>query len=218
MYPDHLSSHIKFSVKRHLLPPVIGLVGAIIMFYGVSAALTGVAPNIPISIPVSAAVVNDSSYNPTNTAVKQYYLDIPAIDVSNVPVATVNIPTNEAVIVDQNYFRDYLRQGVVHYPGTALPSQDGNVVIFGHSSGYAWDSNKYKTVFAPLHDVNIGQKIVISGGQKDIVYDIKAKFIVSPDEVSVLDQHSNTKTITLITCTPIGTNDSRLIVQAEQTQ
>jgi sortase (surface protein transpeptidase) len=28
-----------------------------------------------------------------------------------------------------------LRRGTVHYPGTALPGQDGKVVIFGHSSG-----------------------------------------------------------------------------------
>lgn len=107
-----------------------------------------------------------------------------------------------------------LRNGVIHYPGTALPGDNGNVVITGHSSYYAWDAGRFKDVFALLHDVKIGDKIVVYFNQKKFVYEINKIKVVLPKDVDVLGP-SQTEQLTLITCTPIGTNLKRLIVTAK---
>ena len=110
-----------------------------------------------------------------------------------------------------------LRYGVVHYPGTAEPGENGNVVITGHSSYFSWDPGRFKDVFALLHDVVIGDKIVVYHNQKKYFYQVYDKFIVTPDQINLLTQNGENR-LTLITCTPVGTNLKRLIVLAHPIQ
>lgn len=143
---------------------------------------------------------------------------IPRIN-QNVPVVGVK---NENLIARQwneleADIQRALRNGVVHYPGTALPGDNGNVVITGHSSYYAWDSGRFKDVFALLHDVRLGDRVVVYFNQKKFVYEVKNIKIVLPKDVDVLGP-TQEEQLTLITCTPIGTNLKRLIVTAKLIQ
>lgn len=106
-----------------------------------------------------------------------------------------------------------LHNGVIHYPGTALPGDNGNIVLTGHSSYYVWDPGRFKDVFALLHEVKIGDKIIIYFNQKKFIYEVFNIKTVLPKDVDVLAQSPNEQ-LTLITCTPIGTNLKRLIVTA----
>lgn len=137
---------------------------------------------------------------------------IPRIN-KNVPVVGVR---NENLIARrweqlESDIQGALRSGVVHYPGTALPGENGNVVLTGHSSYYTWDPGRFKDVFALLHGVNIGDKVVVFFNQKKYIYQIVEKKVVLPEQVDVLGP-TNSEQITLITCTPIGTNIKRLIL------
>lgn len=139
---------------------------------------------------------------------------IPRIN-QNVPVIGVK---NENLIARkwgelERDIQDALKSGVVHYPGTALPGEGGNVVITGHSSYYAWDAGRFKDVFALLHDVQMGDKIIVYFNQKKFVYEVFDIKKVSPKDVDVL-KASEKEQLTLITCTPMGTNLRRLIVTA----
>jgi len=107
-----------------------------------------------------------------------------------------------------------LQNGVVHYPGTSLPGQSGNIAITGHSSYFPWDSGRFKDVFALLHEVVEGDKIVIYYDQKKYLYEISEIKVVLPDDIEVLKQTPDDR-LTLVTCTPIGTNLKRLIVVAK---
>lgn len=110
--------------------------------------------------------------------------------------------------------QEALRDGVVHYPGTSLPGQDGNVVITGHSSYFPWDPGRFKDVFVLLHKVVVGDEIVVYYEQKKYIYEVSEIKTVLPQDISVLKQTPGDQ-ITLITCTPIGTNLKRLIVTAK---
>ncbi len=109
----------------------------------------------------------------------------------------------------------YLRDGVVHYPGTASPGQIGNAFFTGHSSYYPWDKGNFKDVFANLNKLNIGDEYIIFFQQKKYRYRVVEKKEVSPLEVGVLEQPENKKLSTLMTCWPLGTTFRRLIVVAE---
>lgn len=109
-----------------------------------------------------------------------------------------------------------LRDGVVHYPGTARPGQAGNFFITGHSSYYPWDSGKYKEVFALLHELEVGDTYSVYYGGDLHTYRVTSKYEVKPSDVSVLDQPTDKREATLMTCTPIGTTLRRLIVKAEE--
>ena len=110
-----------------------------------------------------------------------------------------------------------LQQGVVHYPGTALPGELGNCYIFGHSSDYIWRTGKYKTIFAPLPSIAVGDAITVSNPAGEVfTYTVTKTFVTGPSDTSVLDQQGNTKKLlTLQTSYPLGTALKRFIVQAE---
>lgn len=126
-----------------------------------------------------------------------------------VPVVYVN-QANETA------FQTGLINGVVHYPGTALPGQFGNCYIFGHSSDYIWSKGHYKSVFAVLPKINKGAEIVISDSQGNeyryIVFDSRK---VAASDTSVLAQDHTKKILTLQTSYPVGTALARWVAVAE---
>ncbi len=136
----------------------------------------------------------------------------------NIPIITVPESSLRAENWDQleKDIQDGLRDGVVHYPGTAEPGEEGNVFITGHSSYYPWDSGRYKDVFASLHDLEVGDHYFIYNNGKKYEYVIRERKIVKPNDTSVLQQPEGQKISTLMTCTPVGTTLNRLILKAEQ--
>ncbi|MEK7545191.1 MAG: sortase [Patescibacteria group bacterium] len=106
-----------------------------------------------------------------------------------------------------------LQHGIIHYPGTAFPGNPGNVVLTGHSSYFPWDQGRFKDVFALLHDVQLEDKIVLFSGGKKYLYTAKSIYEVKPADLKVLQQTPDNR-LTLITCTPLGTNLRRLVVEA----
>lgn len=141
-------------------------------------------------------------------------LIIPRIS-QNIPI--VRVSSENLIKRDWNalekQMQKALRDGVVHYPGTALPGQDGNTVITGHSSYFPWDPGRFKDVFALLHDVVVGDEIVVFYEQKKYIYKISSIKVVLPKDLEALKPTSSEQ-LTLITCTPVGTNLKRLIVTA----
>jgi len=135
---------------------------------------------------------------------------IPIVEMSSKNLEGENWPELEKQI------QGGLRKGVVHYPGTAIPGQIGNVFITGHSSYYPWDSGKFKDVFALLGQLDIGDRFYIFYNQKQYTYEISEKFEVQPSRVDVLSQPKDKRIVTLMTCTPVGTTLRRLIIRANQ--
>jgi LPXTG-site transpeptidase (sortase) family protein len=108
-----------------------------------------------------------------------------------------------------------LENGVIHLAGTALPGQIGNIFITGHSSNYIWAKGNYKTVFALLPDLVIGDQVYIKYAGTIYIYKINNKSTVKPDNLSVLKQ-GNDSTLSLVTCWPIGTSLYRMVLTANQ--
>lgn len=109
-----------------------------------------------------------------------------------------------------------LREGIVHYPGTAKPGQYGNVFLTGHSSYYPWDPGKFKDVFATLGQLEVGDRYYVYYNQKQFAYEVTDKKEVQPNNVDVLQQPADKRVSTLMTCTPVGTTLRRLIITSKQ--
>lgn len=139
---------------------------------------------------------------------------IPRID-QNIPIVSVSSESlieRDWVALERDMQRA-LRDGVIYYPGTSNPGQTGNTVITGHSSYFPWDSGRFKDVFALLHDVVVGDRLVIYHNQDKYIYEVFEVKVILPEDVEILRQTPEEQ-LTLITCTPVGTNLKRLIVKA----
>ncbi|QQS59361.1 sortase [Candidatus Peregrinibacteria bacterium] len=162
---------------------------------------------------------NRKSFPPLNIAVGplENRIVIPKIG-KNIPIVEVGPES----LIDGDWkqlekdIQEGLRDGVVHYPGTANPGQLGNVFITGHSSYYPWDSGKFKDVFALLHDLDAGDEFTIFWNQDVYHYRIYERKVVTPQETEVLHQPSDKRIATLMTCTPVGTAKNRLVLVAEE--
>lgn len=136
----------------------------------------------------------------------------------NIPLVDVQNKTVQNVKELENIFMNELVNGIVRYPGSARPGENGNSFIFGHSSNFPWLEWKYNDVFALIDNLSYGDEIIAYYGQKKYVYKIKEKKIIKPGDVSVLKRDNNIAEMSLMTCWPVGTTLSRMIVVAELTK
>lgn len=105
-----------------------------------------------------------------------------------------------------------LDKGPGHYTGTAMPGQEGNVVIAGHRTTHGAPFNR-------LGDVVVGDKIILttlSGANLTYVVS-QAPTPVSPSDVAILNDFGDNR-VTLTTCNPEFSATQRLIVVAELAQ
>jgi sortase A len=202
--PKRDGPKVALSVRKHLLPPILGLSVMAVIFIllnlqWLSARYTyNFHEPKPLTVQPISAKVKETT--PT--------LMIPAI--------SVQAPVIFEPSVDDNKVQLALQRGVLHYGTTANPGQIGNVVIFGHSSGLPWSSGDYKYVFTRLDKVRLGDLILLDYQGKRYIYKITAHEVIVPTNLSVLNQHSAKPVLTLITCTPAGSNKYRLVVHADQ--
>ena len=140
---------------------------------------------------------------------------VPPDNVIVIPKINVNAPVVLEPSLAEKNIQKSLQNGVVHYAGTALPGEPGNVAIVGHSSNDWWEPGNYKFVFALLDKLVVGDKIQVNYNSRKYVYQVREIKVVEPTDLSVLAPTSE-PSLTLITCTPPGTSWKRLIIRAAQ--
>ena len=136
-----------------------------------------------------------------------------------IPKINVNVPAVYGVGYDHNSQMKAMEKGVAHFaiPGAnAVPGQVGNTVLSGHSSNDLFDPGDYKFIFAQLDKLQTGDTIYINYNSVRYTYTITKKEVVLPTQVDKLTYATDKPMLTLITCTPLGTAEKRLLVTAEQ--
>ena len=98
---------------------------------------------------------------------------------------------------------------VGYHRGSAMPGENGNVVLSGHIS-----SPHEGNIFTKLPKVATGDGIVVSTPDRQYLYVVADIKTVTPDHVEVLDP-SDHAILTMLTCVPDGIYWHRLVVRAE---
>lgn len=207
---------VKLSFRRHFLPPLGGLIVFVLIFgFFNSQWISG-----QIAYRLSQRNQSTSTKVITTTTTQEttppIHIDENAPPKIGIPKIAVDAPVVYGqTVIDEKAFQRALRDGVVHYPATATPGELGNVVIFGHSSGQWWAPGNYKFVFSLLDKLVPKDQITLDYRGIRYVYEVTGTRIVVPEDVSVL-KPSDDHRLTLITCTPVGSNKKRLIIDAKQ--
>lgn len=104
-----------------------------------------------------------------------------------------------------------LNQGIGHYPGTAMPGQEGNFAVAGHRGSHG-------APFQDLPSLRVGDAIVVQTPDGWYTYRFRNIEYVQPSEVEVLlpvpqvlDAAANGQYITLTTCSPRYGSSERAI-------
>ncbi|MFA5158347.1 MAG: sortase [Patescibacteria group bacterium] len=143
---------------------------------------------------------------------------LPEISDNSIFIESVNVkaPITFDVENSEKPVSSNLKNGVIQIKNTSKPGEIGNVFITGHSSNYPWVKSQYNSIFALLSNVVVGDLVQIRYLRTNYIYRVNNIFVVDPSDTSVLKSDSTVSILTLMTCTPVGTNLNRLIVQAQQ--
>jgi len=136
-----------------------------------------------------------------------------------IPKINVDVPVVWETTPDQASQLKAMESGVAWFgiPGAnSKPGQIGNTVLSGHSSNDLLDQGNYKFIFAQLDRLQTGDTIFVNYESTRYTYTVTKKEVVAPTDVQALIYDTNKPILTLITCTPVGTAQSRLLVTAEQ--
>lgn len=110
--------------------------------------------------------------------------------------------------------QDVLREGVGHYPGTALPGAIGNLALAGHRVTYGKPFNQ-------VEQLRTGDAVVVETQQAWFTYRVTSTRIVLPQDVDVIAAvpgdplaTPTERMLTLTTCHPMFSARQRYIVHA----
>lgn len=148
-----------------------------------------------------------SSINPVDT---QFGIVIPKIGVNAKILASIN-PTKP------EEYNKAMAEGIAHASTSFLPDEDGTMYLFSHSTNYDWFVKDLNAVFYLLKNLELKDKIVIFYKDKQYIYIITDKRVVSPMAVSYLVPQKGTKKLILQTCWPPGSTTERLLIFADLT-
>ncbi len=156
--------------------------------------------------PTSQTLTTDSP----SPLYEDFHLLIPSLNIEVPVIADVDG-------ADQTAYDKALENGVAQLKGSAKPGEGSNIFIFGHSSFYWYKPGNYKTIFAKLEDVKIGDEVILWYAKKKYIYIVSETKVVDPQEVDVL-KPTTQEQVSLMTCVPPGTTLHRLIVIAKRIQ
>ncbi len=103
--------------------------------------------------------------------------------------------------------------GVVRHPDSADFSEDGNILILGHSSYLPNVLNKNFQAFNGLQTLTWGDKIRLQSEDAEYVYRVEKVYEAKAAEV-VIPKTPGEARLTLATCDSFGAKDDRFIVEA----
>jgi LPXTG-site transpeptidase (sortase) family protein len=132
-------------------------------------------------------------------------IDIPAIGLS----AKIENPT----AVDVATLDAHLLKGAVRYPTSAKLGENGNVILFGHSSYLPVVHNQAFKAFNDIQKLRAGDQITVYSSGAAYVYAVEEVKEVSAASGAIPLTVSGAK-LTLSTCDSFGAKSDRFVVTA----
>lgn len=158
--------------------------------------------------PVSSGVVSGAHTN---------NFDLDRAGTLSIPKLKISVPL--IFSKDPSSFDADLTKGVIHYPGTALPGENGVIYVSGHSSDYLWKHDPMQSIFAKLNFLTAGDDVFIDIYDKDgkvenFRYKVTGNNVFKPNDQAQFTDNSGISKLNLSTCWPIGTATNRIVVTA----
>jgi sortase A len=159
-----------------------------------TAAPTTAAPTTTAA-PATTAPLPTPVRSPTNAHAPEPEVRIGTIEI---PKVGLNHVLFEGITLTT------LNKGPGHWPGTALPSQDGNVVVAGHRVTHS-------RPFRHIDQMGPGDEVIFTIGSGRHTYTFVRNEIVPPTGMHIVQQ-TPAKTATIFACHPPGSARFRFVV------
>lgn len=204
---------VKHDKRHRFLIPILAGIAVVLVVLFLQYNRLIFTPIIAYVSPGNAEGGEITAVDPTVTTA------VNAEDTLIIPKINVDVPIRFGLANDSGTIMSAMNNGVAHWsiPGaSAVPGQIGNTVITGHSAGDIYSSNPYKFIFSGLERLESGDTIYIDYQGTRYTYAVYEKRVVAPNDVASLQYSGDEAILTLVTCTPLGTSEKRLLIFARQ--
>ncbi len=133
------------------------------------------------------------------------------LSVDSVTVPSVGI---YAPIIQGN--ADALNQGAWHrFPERGNPVKGGTFILSAHSFVFRLNplQSRQDSYFFNLHKAKVGDKIHVVWDKKEYTYTVSKLYEVQPNAVEI-EEVNGTDHLVMYTCTPGGSADGRVVIEA----
>lgn len=164
------------------------------------------APARPVvSVSESPLVAGVGNALPQTEGELPISIEIPSVGVS----ATIKNPESTNIkVLDRA-----LETGAVRYPTSAKLGEEGNVVLFGHSSYLPVVHNEAFKAFNAIQNLEEGDRITVRSEGRVYVYAVD-KVMEANAESAAIPLQVTGKRLTLATCDSFGSKADRFVVTA----
>jgi len=132
-----------------------------------------------------------------------------------IPSLGINSQIYNPTSTNVDVLDSYLLKGAVRYPGSGLLGVNGNIFLFGHSTGFKIVNNQAYKTFNGLKNLKTGDLISVFSDKNEYTYKVINVKLEGADEVLVKFDVTSKK-LTLSTCDTFGAKSDRYVVEAEQ--
>ena len=161
-----------------------------------SSTTTSTRPSTSLGSTTTAVVVT----LPNPEAPPDENADEPVIEIGTIEIPKIGVTKS----VYEGITLSTLDRGPGHWPGTALPGQQGNIVIAGHRVSH-------DKPFRNLDKLEAGDDVIFTTPTGRFVYKVTGTEVVGPEALWIVDQTAEI-TGTLFACHPPGSTRQRIVV------
>lgn len=158
-------------------------------------------PPAPKPAPVARVEVAPKPAERAPVAVpKDPYAPEPIRQIGNIYIPKIGLDQN----LMQGITLRNIDKGPSHWPGTAMPGENGNLVVAGHRTTNT-------KPFRRIDELRPGDQVFFTVDDVTTAYHVTGSQIVTPDAMWITDQTA-TATATLFACHPPGSAKQRYVV------
>lgn len=128
-----------------------------------------------------------------------------------IPTIGIDVPVSNPSTTDDGQLDEYLAHGAVRYPGSGLAGQ-GNMLIFGHSTGFRVVNNPAYKTFNGIKTLNVGDLIYVTSRDRQYTYAVDSETEAKAQDILV--EFGKEKKLTLSTCNTFKAKEDRSVVVA----
>ncbi|MDO8521996.1 MAG: sortase [bacterium] len=127
----------------------------------------------------------------------------------------MDLPIQNPATKNIDALTEVLKSGPARYVDSAKLGEEGNMLLFGHSSQLPIVKNQMYKAFNNISKLNTGDTISVFGDGKEYLYSVvSVREGDANEDVIDLSRAKGTR-ITLVTCNTLGEKTARWIVEAD---
>ena len=127
----------------------------------------------------------------------------------------MDLPIQNTATKDIDALTEVLKNGPARYVDSAKLGEEGNMLVFGHSSQLPIVRNQMYKAFNNISKLNTGDTITVFGGGYEYLYSVKSVREGDANEVVIDLSREKGARLTLVTCNTLGEKTARWIVEAD---